>query len=153
MNPCGMTACQCASRRNHQTRLESKRHTFKGKTTSAVLFTGRMNAQQTWASLFVCGRLAWDDVMPSIDRTAGLITQSDAVWRRATTDLLSHTHTRSYITDTTLEHPTGGCGYVWPKRKVQEHIIFMCLCVCEGVSVFSNICNSTHESQSFWGQM
>lgn len=133
-----------------QSRPESKRHSYDGKTTSAVLFTGRMNTQQTWASvfgeLFVCGRLAWDDVMPSTDRTAGLITQSDAAWRRATTDL--HTHTRSYITHTALEHPTGVC--MCDRNRKSNNTSFMC--VCEGVSVVSNICNSAHESQSFWGQ-
>lgn len=128
-----MTACRCASRRNRQSRPESKRHSFNGKTTSAVLFTGHMNVQQTWASLFVCGRLAWDDVMPNTDRTAGLITQSDAVWRRATTDL--HTHTRSYITHTTLEHPTGGwvCACVTQTESPGTH---HCMCVC----VFVKVC-------------
>ncbi len=145
--------------RNRQLRPENKHHSFDDKTTSAVLFTGRMNAQQTWASLFVCGRLALDDVMPNRDRTAGPITQSDAVWRRATTDLHTHTHThthmRSYITHTTLEHPTGVCVCMcmWPNGKSRNTSLYVCLCVCKGVSVFSNICNSAHESQSFWGQM
>lgn len=46
----------------------------------------------------MCGRLAWGDVMGSTDRTAGLITQSDAAWRRATTDLHTHTHTHLHNT-------------------------------------------------------
>lgn len=149
-----MTACRCASRRNRQSRPESKRHSFNGKTTSAVLFTGHMNVQQTWASLFVCGRLAWDDVMPNTDRTAGLITQSDAVWRRATTDLHTHTHTLLH----NAHHFRASNRWVGvcmcdPNGKSRNTSLYVCLCVCEGVSVFSNICNSTHESQSFWGQI
>lgn len=76
----------------------------------------------------MCGRLAWDDVMPSTDRTAGLITQSDAVWRRATTDL--HTHTRSYITRTTLEHPTGGCACVCVTETESPGTHNLCVSVC-----------------------
>ncbi len=136
-----------------------------GPRTSVTLSMINNKLQSCLLDVWTCSRheqvclcvasLAWDDVMPieteQQDPLHSLTPCGDGLQLT-----YIHTHTHALLHNAHHFRASNGvcmCVCMWPNGKSRNTSLYVCLCVCKGVSVFSNICNSAHESQSFWGQM